>query len=260
MSPIRSSLNRILASVSLVVVTGCQSPQVPEAARPQVSAPPAQPDDQTWRLELADAVALSSSMDFRSAIALASTRPKPPREVAQFTFEVTSTDPPATVRSIMRFSPLANGLDHVSHDVPALPGNSALHETFVTAHGVGTVFYWNSRFSGRQPRPAPSEYRLLSGRLYSIDSPFVMEERKEDGRVITTSCSPGTPFSASTLHEDLTGLAVVFDCSIAPVRVTKREWYLADAGRYLLSELSMDGELFTSIKIAGIRYADARPR
>lgn len=248
---------RILAGIALLLsMSACQAPRVPGNSQPQPGAGSASGNG-SRTLELADAVALSATLDLRSAVALASARPAPRREVKHLVVEHTTAETSAPLRSVMRFARLPNGLRHVVHDVPASPGHSALHETFVDAYGVASVLYWNSRFEGGMPAPEPSRVRLVSGKLYSLDTAYVIEQTMEDGLVITTSCSPEAAFPASSIHETFSGLAAVFNCT-ASTDVTERVWYFADAALYVVSEWSSDGELMSRFRIVEVMFAGPR--
>jgi hypothetical protein len=208
-----------------------------------------------WKLNLENARNLVNLEGFSSASKLAATRPKVIQEITSIQFELLDSNGVSTNSSVMHFSKLPHNLELVTHSVPATKNKTELNESFIDVYGLAPVQYWNSR--SRFPEadlPPPDQLQLISGKIFSINTKFVIEQKLFHGETLTTECTPSERIPAKKIHPSLTGYASVFACNTPSMKFLEYYWYIEDSARYVASESWNDGELQSKFKIVALTF------
>lgn len=245
----KSHQNTLLAIATVAFLSACASNDMHATKVSVVSAAaPLNLSMLSFSAATAGQLILSDPAQFQSAALLASQRGLVKQEISEMTLGITSEGDEKENISVIKVARLPTGLDYFEHNV------TDLTEKGITLSGAAIALYLNSRFpyfQGKLPT-APDQLRLLSGRLYSADSAYVIEMKNPDGQVSTQECSPEKIIPASTVHAKLEGRAVIFHCTLSGE--TGNFWYLENYRRYVEFELFDDGELLSRKTIKDVKF------
>lgn len=249
----------VLATFAATALVACSTTPQHEKPAAIASAPADKVTFPIRSLGVADAVSLVKNYqsEFESAAKLAAQRPTVAREISGLTLEIQSPGR-AAKQSVMRFSSLPQSLNFGSHAFPASSGDTALDESFIDIFGVQSVLYWNSRF----PYPngiiayAPNQARLVSGKLFSSDSKFIVETGSQADGWLSIECVPVSRIAATTVHPAFTGHVTTFSCTTPSDDAVELRWYLEDYARYLSAETRDADGPQTQFKIVSVSFAE----
>lgn len=146
----------------------------------------------------------------------------------------------------------------MSHHVPATRTQTMLNESAIDVFGLTALVYWNSRFQYPNGVIAQSaqKMRLVDGRIFSADSPFILETEMYPGEApVQKRCVPLERVAASEVHPALSGKATLYSCLMTDFPgMEERTWYLEDTARYIGREFIDEGTVSTRFKIIDVMF------